>query len=147
MKPQPDQHFDGVSIAPALKGKSLARDAIFTYFPHNPPVPDWLPPAVTVHQGEWKLIRIFFGGDNGGHRWKLFNLKDDLGEQNDLATKEPARVKAMDALIEKFLADTGAVQPVPNPAFSPAAYHPEDEGKAKPKSAGTSDNRKKRTPQ
>jgi arylsulfatase A-like enzyme len=146
MKPQPDQYFDGVSIAPALEGRSLSRDAIFTYFPHSPPVPDWLPPAVTVHQGEWKLIRIFFGGENGGHRWKLFNLKDDLGEQNDLTAKEPARVEAMDVLIEEFLAETGAVQPVPNPAFSPASYHPEDEGKAKPRSEGKPNAKRATTP-
>ena len=31
---QPDQTFDGVSIVPALQGKSLDREAIFTYFPH-----------------------------------------------------------------------------------------------------------------
>ena len=116
---------------PALKGQPLSREAIFTFFPHDPGVPDWLPPAVTVHRGDWKLIRIFHGGENGAHRWKLFNLREDLGEKNDLAAKEPERVKALDALIEKFLADTKAVVPVPNPAFNPAAYHPEDEGQQK----------------
>jgi arylsulfatase A-like enzyme len=133
LKPRDGQRFDGVSIVPALKGQPLARDAIFTYFPHDPKVPDWLPPAVTVHRGDWKLIRIFHGGENGAHRWKLFNLKDDLGEKNDLAATEPARVKELDALIETFLADTKAVLPVPNPAFNPAQYHPEDEGKPAPR--------------
>ncbi|NLX95973.1 MAG: sulfatase-like hydrolase/transferase, partial [Rhodopirellula sp.] len=131
LKPQPDQHFDGISIVPALKGQSLSREAIFTFFPHDPGVPDWLPPAVTVHRGDWKLIRIFHGGEHGAHRWKLFNLRDDIGETTDLAAKEPERVKTLDALIERFLGDTKAVVPVPNPAFNPAAYHPEDEGKQK----------------
>lgn len=129
LKPQKGQLFDGISIVPALKGHALAREAIFTYFPHDPKVPDWLPPAITVLRGDWKLIRIFFGGENGAHRWKLFNLKDDLSEQNDLAEKEPAHVKELDALIEAFLKNTQAVLPVPNPAFDPAQYHPEDEGK------------------
>ena len=111
------------------------REAIFTYFPHNPAVPDWLPPSVTVHRGDWKLIRIFHGGENGAHRWKLFNLREDLGEKNDLAAQEPERVQAMDALIEKFLADTKAVVPVPNPAFDPAKYDPATEGKPKPNAA------------
>ena len=133
LQPQPGQRFDGISIVPALKGRPLTREAIFTYFPHNPAVPDWLPPAVTVHQDDWKLIRIFHGGENGAHRWKLFNLREDLGEKNDLAAKEPERVKALDALIEKFLADTKAVVPIANPAFNPAAYHPEDEGIQKKK--------------
>ena len=129
LKAQPGQRFDGISIAPALKGQALTRDAIFTYFPHDPGVPDWLPPSVVVHQGDWKLIRIFHGGERGAHRWKLFNLRDDLSETSDLASKDPERVKAMDALIEKFLADTHAVVPVPNPAFDSEKYRPEDEGK------------------
>ena len=51
-------------------------------------------------------------------------------------------MKAMDALIEKFLTETKAVQPIANPACDPAKYHPEDEGKgkmrdeAKPKAKG-----------
>jgi arylsulfatase A-like enzyme len=127
--PQPDQKFDGISIVPALKGGALEREAIFTYFPHDPAVPDWLPPSVVVIQGDWKLIRIFHGGENGAHRWKLFNLRDDLGERNDLAAKDPERVKEMDALIEAFLKDTGAVVPIPNPKFDPATWKLEDEGK------------------
>ena len=133
LQPRADQRFDGVSIVPALKGQPLERDAIFTYFPHNPKVPDWLPPAVSVHSGDWKLIRIFHGGENGAHRWKLYNLRDDLGETNDLAASEPQRVAALDALIERFLSDTQAVVPVRNPDFDPAAHRPEDEGRAAPR--------------
>jgi arylsulfatase A-like enzyme len=131
--PLPDQRFDGVDILPALRGQPLAREAIFTYFPHEPGVPDWLPPAVAVHSGDWKLIRIFHGGENGAHRHLLFNLRDDLGEKNNLAAQQPARVQELDALIAKFLADTKAVAPIPNPKFDPAKYHPELEGKQVPK--------------
>jgi arylsulfatase A-like enzyme len=129
LKPREGQQFDGVSIVPALKSQPLIRKPIFTYFPHNPPVPDWLPPSVAVHQDDWKLIRIFHGGEDGAHRWKLFNLSNDIGEKNDLAACEPRRVKELDALIDQFLSDTQAVVPVPNPNFDPAAYRPEDEGK------------------
>lgn len=129
ISPQPGQHFDGISIVPALKNEALKRDAIFTYFPHAPRVPDWLPPVVSVHHGDWKLIRIFHGGDDGAHRWKLYNLRDDIGEQNDLSRGQPERVKELDALIEQFLIETNAVVPVPNPDFDPSQYRPEDEGK------------------
>ena len=135
LKPPPGQIFDGISITPALRGQPLAREAIFTYFPHNPPVPDWLPPSVVAHRGDWKLIHIFHGGENGAHRWKLFNLREDISEKNDLTAQEPERVKAMDALIEKFLADTKAVVPVPNPDFDPAKYQPGNEGQSNPKPA------------
>jgi arylsulfatase A-like enzyme len=140
----PGQKFDGVSILPALKNQPFTRDAVFTYFPHAPGVPDWLPPAVAVHQGDWKLIRIFFAGEDGAHRWQLYNLRTDLGEKHDLAAQEPARVKALDALIEKFLADTQAVTPVRNPAFNARTYRLADEGKQKSDPAAKAAKKKNR---
>lgn len=133
MKPLDGQSFDGISIVPALQGKKLSRDTIFTYFPHSPPIPNWLPPAVSVHKGDWKLIRLFNHGENGAHRWKLFNLADDIGETKNVAASNPERVKQMDALIEGFLTETNAVVPKVNPAFDASKYNVEDEGKAEPK--------------
>ena len=148
LKPAKDQTFDGISIVPALKGKPLEREAIFSYFPHNPPIPEWLPPSVTVWRNDWKLIRIFFEGEDGAHRWKLYNLKDDIGEKNDLSKQEPERVKELDLLIERFLANTKAVTPIPNPGFKQAAYQPEREGvgKLKPIRNPKAAPKKKRTP-
>ena len=128
----PDQRFDGCSVLPALRGAELARDAVFQYFPHNPGVPDWLPPAVSVHRGDWKLIRIFHGGENGAHRHLLFNLREDLSETTNLAAEQPELVAELDSLISQFLAETKAVVPIPNPAFDPAKYHPELEGQQRP---------------
>ncbi len=133
LKAAPGQRFDGVSFLPALRGEEMDRGAVFQYFPHNPGVPDWLPPAVSVHRGDWKLIRIFHGGENGEHRYLLFNLRDDLGEKHNLAAQQPELAAELDSLITRFLADTNAVVPVPNPAFDPAQYRPELEGKQKPK--------------
>ncbi|MBN8627819.1 MAG: sulfatase [Planctomycetes bacterium] len=131
LRPLADQKFDGASILPALHGEPLDGKAIFQYFPHNPGVPDWLPPAVSVHRDDWKLIRIFHGGEQKAHRYLLFNLRDDLGEKKNLASAEPELAGELDALISKFLAGTNAVVPLPNSAFDPARYRPEDEGKAK----------------
>ena len=130
IEPDDEQGFDGVSLLPALKGDDLDRDGIFTYFPHNPPVPDWIPPSISVHQGDWKLIRIFHGGDDGGHRYKLFNLRDDLGEQNEMSARCPDQVRELDALIEAHLRVTGALTPAPNPDFDPTEYDPQQEGVA-----------------
>lgn len=133
LKPATGQLFDGASILPALRGDPLDGKAVFQFFPHHPAVPDWLPPAVSVHRGDWKLIRVFHGGENGAHRHLLFNLRDDPGEKADLAVSRPDIVRELDALIGRFLSDTRAVVPVPNPAFDPAKYHPELEGKPQPK--------------
>ncbi len=128
LKAESEQVFDGVNIIPALQGKHLQRDAVFQYFPHDPPVPDWIPASVSVHRGDWKLIRIFHAGVGGAHRYKLFNLREDVGEKNNLAAQQPGLVDELDSLITEFLADTAAVVPVPNPNFDPAKYKPALEG-------------------
>jgi len=133
LKPADGQRFDGKSILPALKGDALVGKAVFQYFPHSPGVPDWLPPSVSVHRGDWKLIRIFHGGEEGTHRHLLFNLRDDLGEKTNLAAEKPELVSELDGLIQAFLTETKAVVPVPNPAFDPSKHHPELEGKQQPK--------------
>lgn len=128
--PQSNQEFDGISILPALNGEELNREAIFTYFPHSPGVPDWLPPAVSVHHDDWKLIRIFYGDNQEKHRFKLFNLKNDIGEANNVAGDHPDLVEKLDKLISAFLEETQAVTPKPNPKFDPAKYDLSREGKA-----------------
>lgn len=133
LKKPKNQVFDGASIMPTFEKKTLSRDAIFTYFPHNPPVPDWLPPSISVHHDDWKLIRIFHGGEAGAHRWKLFHLSDDLSEAKDLAASNPDRVKSMDAMIEAFLIRTQAVRPMINPKFDPNKYDAAQEGVSKMK--------------
>lgn len=119
LKSAEGQRFDGVSFVPALRGQPFERGPIFSYFPHALPVPDSLRPAITMHQGEWKLYRFFHNGDNGAHQWRLYNLKEDVGERRDLAAEHPDRVTAMDAKIEAFLQETQAITPKPNPDYAP----------------------------
>ena len=133
------QVFDGVDIRNAFTGGTLKRPAVFQYFPHSPPVPDWLPPSVSVHSGDFKLIRLFYGGENVAHRFLLYDLKADIGETANLAAENPDLVEDLDAMIENFLSETGAIRPVANPAFDPAFYRPELEGTAVPKKSKTSD--------
>ena len=87
-------------------------------------VPDHLPPAVTVTTEDWKLIRLFHEGENGAHAYRLYNLKDDIGETHDLSSEQPERVKALDSHDRKFLSDTQAVVPMPNPAYNPTPSPP-----------------------
>lgn len=124
---------DGISVLPALKGEPLPERPLFRYFPHDPGVPDWLPPSVSVSRGDWKLIRIFHGGEKGAHRHFLFDLSRDPGEKTNLAASHPELVRELDGLIEAFLIRTKAVVPIPNPAFDPALHRPELEGKPQPK--------------
>ena len=126
----PDQHpIDGVNIMPALRGQQKDRGPIFTYFPHNPPVPDWIPPSITVTAGNWKLIRLFHQGQKGKHAYHLFDLANDIGETNNLATSHPEKVTRLDTLITAHLTATNAVVPQPNPKFDPEKYNPASIGK------------------
>ena len=113
---RPGQVFDGVSIVPALRGEPLDREAIFTHVP-NYTAATVQRPSTAVRQGAWKLIRFFCDGPGQSDRFELYNLRDDIGESNDLAGARPERVEALNALIEAFLRDTEAVLPQPNPAY------------------------------
>ena len=122
----PENHVvDGIDISPALEGGTLDREAIFTYFPDMPQVPEWLPPCMAVHAGDWKLIRIFHNGEDGKHAYRLYNISEDIGERNNLADAYPEIVERLDQLIEDRLVASNAVRPVPNENFDPSKYRPE----------------------
>ncbi len=115
--PRPaQQKMDGVSYARVLRGEGgLERKAFFNYFPHGGAA--GRAGGVWARAGDWKLIRWFGVPPGDEARYELYNLREDLSEAKNLATAEPARVKELDALIDGFLADTGATFPIPNPAF------------------------------
>ena len=128
LDPKPGVAFDGVSIVPALNGGTLRREAIFCHFPH-PGVEPARFPATSVRQGDWKLIHVWCDGPDQSDRYELYNLKDDLGETNNLADAMPDKVKELDELIRGHLHDTEALVPKPNPAYDPtrgpvAGWHP-----------------------
>jgi arylsulfatase A-like enzyme len=75
------QNTDGVNLLPYLSGekKDAPHSALFWRFG----------PQRAVRSGDWKLT-------NTGDGTKLFNLKDDIGEKNDLAVTAPEKVKELE---------------------------------------------------
>jgi hypothetical protein len=70
-----------------------------------------------VRLGDWKLHEYF---EDGG--LELYNLKDDLGERNNLADKMPDKTKELYAIMLQWRKETKA--PVPtekNPQYDPKA--------------------------
>lgn len=118
---------DGRSVASAVAGKTMPSRPFFMHYPHYG---NWMNggyPATTVVFEGWKLLRFYFDGPDQKHRFELYHLAEDAGETVNVADKNPDRVKAMDLLIEEFLAETRAVQPRPNPEYradSPGAAVP-----------------------
>ena len=112
-----DLLVDGTSYLPVLtQTGEFKRDTLFCHFPHYTPASSNLP-ATWVRQGDWKLIRFYADGPKQTDRFELYNLATDLGENHNLAENEPARVEALNALIDTHLKDTKSVVPKPNPAY------------------------------
>ena len=70
-------------------------------------------PAGAVRAGEWKLIEWYEDGSV-----ELYNLRDDIGEEHDLAEAEPDRTDELKALLESWRAATRARMPRPDPGRS-----------------------------
>jgi arylsulfatase A-like enzyme len=119
-----DHIIDGVDFAKALRGEKMDRGPMFTLVPGHGNTPHWLPPSMSVHHEDWKLIRTFHYGENGKHEYRLYNLREDIGESKNLALDHPAKVKELDKLIEDYIAEANVVVPLPNPKFDPANFDP-----------------------
>ncbi len=111
---QSQQHLDGRSITPLLKGaERLAREAIYWHFPHysNHGMQS---PGGAVRAGDYKLLE-YFENDTV----QLFHLKEDIGEQNDLSQAEPQRVAQLRSMLHAWREDVSARMMEPNPEYDP----------------------------
>lgn len=114
----PQQILDGVSYANVLTARGeLQREGFFNYFPHQENGG-----GVWVRSGDWKLLRWFQPGVPA----ELYNLRDDLGETTNLVGERPEDVQRLQGMVDRFLQETGALYPRPNPAYarSPAPTQP-----------------------
>lgn len=99
-----DRAIDGRSLMPLLTQSGLLkREAIFWHFPHYRG--DVVPYSI-IRKGDWKLIKRYEGKTH-----ELFNLKEDIGEKNEVAEKMPEKVKELDGLLNAWLKETGARLP------------------------------------
>lgn len=111
------QIFDGISFAPLLTdGVEPPNRALFNFFPHEI---HFEPGGVAVRRGNWKLIRWFETDARHPKIRELYDLRDDLGETKNVAQAHSEIVDELDVLIDRFLEESGAVLPWPNPAFEP----------------------------
>jgi arylsulfatase A-like enzyme len=86
---KPEQHLDGVSLVPLLKGAtSIERDAIYWHYPHYSNQGGF--PGGAIRMGDFKLIERYEDG-----RVHLYDLQNDIGEREDLAAKYPERAEQM----------------------------------------------------
>jgi arylsulfatase A-like enzyme len=103
------QIVDGISFLPMLlqKGKTSRNRDIFWHFPNN-----WGPngPGIgatsTIRSNDWKLIYWY-----KDQHFELFNIRNDISEQNNLATAHPEKVKELASKLGNYLRKVGAQRP------------------------------------
>ncbi|MCP4848587.1 MAG: sulfatase [Verrucomicrobiaceae bacterium] len=118
LQPRPECHVDGVNIVSLLKGEDrLKRDALYWHYPNyiGAGHPGGARPCSVVRKGKWKLIESL--EDN---RLELFNLREDLGEKNDLAAIMPEKAGWLKKHLDDWRKVAGVQMPRINPDFKPS---------------------------
>ena len=113
-QPAPQQILDGESFLPVMSGRdeTLKRTDIHWWMPGY--LPGRQAPAHAMRSGDYKIIEYFEDGNT-----ELFNLREDIGERNDLAAKEPETVRALHKKLKAWRNAVGAKIPERNPNFDP----------------------------
>jgi arylsulfatase A-like enzyme len=107
----PDQHIDGISLKPLLEGETkISHEQLFWDFPHYHGS-GWTP-GRAMRKGPWKLIYFF-----ENEIYELYNLDNDIGEQNNLAAIYPEKLKEMKKLLNVWGDEINAQKPKINENF------------------------------
>ena len=113
LKHPDDRSIDGISLVDHLASagnKPLDRKELLWHFPHYRHAPG---PYSILRDGDLKLIKFYEG------RRELYDLKNDLAEEQDLAPRSPGIVQRMDDRLMALLKGMGAKVPRPNPGYQP----------------------------
>ncbi|MBU1820360.1 MAG: sulfatase [Bacteroidetes bacterium] len=108
---------DGQSYLPALKGKTYQRRPIYSTFYHNIP-PTANRPNISMRQGPYKLYKFYYDGEEMQHRYELYNIQKDIGEQHDLSGKLPKVVGRMVAQLEAYEKEANLLKPQINTRYA-----------------------------
>jgi arylsulfatase A-like enzyme len=130
-EPPHDYTLDGVSYAPLLTGakRDLNRDAIFWHFPGylGAGPGQWrTTPIGSVRAGDWKLIEFFEDG-----KQELYNLKNDIGEDHNLAAENPAKAKELHSKLVAWRKEVDAKMPKTNTDVKTDAKEPKRKKKGR----------------
>ncbi len=91
-----ERPLDGVDLMPYITGKKSGAPHQQLYWRKLE--------CAAMRDGDWKLIRI------EGLDLALYNLKDDMGEQTNLANKMPEKVERLEKMLEKW--EVGLTDPL-----------------------------------
>ena len=112
---RPNQHIDGVSLVPLLKGREIADRALFWHYPHYGNQGG--EPSSIISLGKWKLIHYY-----EDDRKELYDIENDVSEQTDISSKYPAVVEKLSRDLESWLGEVDGRRPIKNPNFDAAKF-------------------------
>ena len=112
LSPRPQQHLDGVSFVPLLRGKTRPRRPLYWHYPHYSNQGTW--PTGAVRDGKYKLVE-----DYEDNHDELYDIEADIGEQHDLASAMPEKVAQMRQMLHVWLKSVDAQMPTANPNYVP----------------------------
>ena len=113
-----DQHVDGVSLAPLLKGADAPKIKdrnLYWHYPHYGNQGG--EPSSIIRRGVWKLIHYWEDG-----RDELYNLQNDPREQTDVAAQHADVALTLRKNLDAWLSATKARLPAPDPQYDNAQY-------------------------
>jgi len=108
-----DQHVDGVDLLPYINGENQSKPHEWLCWQNR----SWLPktaggfvvPTPRVHncairKGNWKLVRLEEKVDSvtPPPTWQLYNLANNIGEQEDVAARHEDIVKELSVQFEQW---------------------------------------------
>lgn len=112
VQPLPEE-IEGGSLLPLLHGSSgviqRPREELVFHFPSGSGQADFRPMSV-MYLGNYKLVKLYDTSE-----LMLFNITEDIGEQNNLAENMPGVTKEMHTGLVSYLDEMGVI------VFTPAA--------------------------
>jgi len=113
VEPKPEWKLDGVNLLPFLDGRNPGR-------PHETLF--WrLGQQMAIRRGDWKLVKGNVGmetneGPPGANTdgAELFDLAQDIGEKKNLAAENPAKVKELAAVWQKWSGEMAVAKWIPD---------------------------------
>ncbi|ANW94855.1 hypothetical protein AXE80_00450 [Wenyingzhuangia fucanilytica] len=108
---KPEQHKDGVSFYPLLECKSFKRAPIIWDYDFAK-IGTGNPSMAAVRDGDFKLVEL-----KHTKTYELYNVKKDVGENDDLSAQYPDKVKEMKKMLFDFRTSIGISQEVTNKKF------------------------------
>lgn len=104
-----DRSIDGVNQLECILGNSRSSRTTYIYNPGSASVQSKILQGNAIREGNWKLISPLTVGvfleDAGSGDWELYNLKDDIGETQNLAAKYPRKVQRLRKILEQAEAE------------------------------------------